>query len=192
MVVVPVAVVVAGLIVLWFVFGGIFPFPGGIGKSNPPPPGGVDLSVNIDGAGFENVTEPDYPTCAPSSESGCFTLQTSGACTFTVNSASRGSGAPEEAIIVTVTDKGSEVSGVTVTLQSAAISISVSPSLTVTTGTTSGLGTGDAAFSTVTGTVPQNDAAGGTISVVATYTSGGVTWTGTETIPVVPPSTVAC
>ena len=151
-------------------------------------PGINSLAVNVDGAGFQDVKQNAYPTCTPSSDSGCFTLQTSGACTFTVNPGSPGSGAPAEALIVTVTDKsGAALSNVQVTIAGVGISIAASPSTTATTGQTSGLGGGDAAFTSITGSIPQGDPSGGSISVTASYSSGGVTTTGSFSIPVEPP-----
>jgi hypothetical protein len=152
-------------------------------------PGISGVAVNLDGnPGFQSISCPASGACTGSS-ANFISNGASGTCTFDVYTSGAGSGG--YALIVSITDKsGNALSGVTVTLSSS-IQFTATPSDTVSTGSSSGLGSGDAGWNSISGTVPANDNAGGSILVTASYSSGGVTSTGTASIPIEPPTTTS-
>lgn len=153
------------------------------------------LSVAVDGS-FLDVAQPTYPTCNATADSGCFAhvpYAGSTACDFDVNTASTVPGDPQEAIVVTATEAGgTPATGVVVSLTGQTITLQHGPSWNATTGSTPGLGAGQAAFPYVSGVVPSGDLSGGAILATATLSSGGVLETMSASIPVTPPSALAC
>ncbi len=148
-----------------------------------PAVGNVSFAVDTasGGAGSPDVAISDsgYPSCAPSSYTACFTPNNDGSCGYTVNSQSGGA-----ALVVTVDDKsGHALSGATVTIAGVTVSVSAIPSVT---GTTNG--NGQVTFTQLSGTVPPNDQGGGQITISVSYSSGGVTTQGSQTVNVEPPS----
>lgn len=142
-----------------------------------------NISFNVGGGGAQTLSQAAYPTCnsAVGGDTACFTPQAGGDCQFT------GNPHPYE-LQVTVMDKsGSPLSGVSVTISGVGVSIVASPSASQVTD-----GNGNAQFSQITGDVPQNDPAGGYISIQVSYSSGGVTTTGSAQVQVEPPSAANC
>lgn len=151
----------------------------------PVPSGISELTYVLAGNGDQVVAQAEYPTCSTTTDSGCFTQSVGGGdCSFSINTFS-GSAGP---LVVTVEDKsGAGISGATVTLAADGIELNAQPSLTLTSGA-NGAPAGEAIWTSVVGDIPAGDPSGGSISVSASYTSGGISTTGSLTIAVEPPT----
>ncbi|MDE1880616.1 MAG: hypothetical protein KGI89_08725 [Euryarchaeota archaeon] len=147
------------------------------------------MTYDVAGDGSTTISQPDYPSCntAVGGDSACFTTRPDGSCSFAVNAHAN------VALKVSVSDKnGYPLSGATVTLAGQTVMVSGLPGDVLITGQSAGGGSGDVIWTSVTGTVPANDAAGGLLVVSATYSSGGTTTQGSGQIPVEPPSSANC
>ncbi|MDE1837371.1 MAG: hypothetical protein KGJ23_12265 [Euryarchaeota archaeon] len=147
------------------------------------------LSYGVGGGGAAALSQPDYPTCnsGVGGDPACFTPNVDGSCSFTVNPHSG------VALLISVQDRnGNPLSGVSIDLTSVGVSVYALPSSTEVTGSSPGGGPGDAIWTSLHGTVPANDPAGGDITVSASYSFGGTTTTGTAQLPVSPPTSANC
>jgi len=139
----------------------------------------LDTMTGGSGSPSTAISCPAYPSCPVGTATAVFTQNGDGSCPYVVNSQSGGT-----ALLVTVDDKsGHALSGATVTLAGTGISVNAQPALTQTTD-----GNGQVSFSGVSGTVPTNDPAGGSISISVSYSSGGLTTTGSQNVNVEPPT----
>lgn len=161
------------------------------------------MTYGLDGTTAQQINDPSYPTCsAATAATACFTPQSDGSCLVVLNAGGASSSYPGAVLVVTTSDKnGNPLGGVTVTISAVGWTLtSVQPGFSVTTGQ-SGFGTGTAAWTAISGTIPPQTNGGASISIAASYANGGVTSTQSAQVNVqsptsnpttTPPTPVSC
>jgi hypothetical protein len=137
------------------------------------------LTYGLSGGTTQTISDPTYPNCGASSGAvACFTPQSDGSCLVTLNAGGSTTTYPGTVLVVTTSDKnGHALGGVTVTISAVGWTMTnVQPGFSVTTGQ-SGFGPGDAAWTTISGSIPPDTNGGASISISASYSNGGVTST---------------
>jgi hypothetical protein len=148
------------------------------------------LGYGLSGGTSQTISCPSYPTCtAASGATAVFTPQSDGSCLVVLNAGGAGSSYPGSVLVVSASDnKGNALGGVGVTISAVGWTLTnVQPGYSVTSGQ-SGLGPGQASWTALSGTIPPNTNGGASISISASYTSGGATSTASNQITLQSPT----